>query len=285
MATSSGTVRESFASRFLWGLASVGLFAGIWELAWVVGWADERFLPPPHIFVPDFPNQAKFFDFGHQLPGQELQESGVVASIIWTSLATITRVVIGLGLGFVLGTLTGVAIRYFRLFGNLTLPLLTLLAPISPFAWLPVAITLFGIGTAPAIFMTFVSVYFLIMLATIAEIDGVPQNYINVGRIMGADRFKMYSQVIIPAILPGLFVILRLNMFAAWMVALIAESGGVESGLGAVVMLARTTMNVNLVFLGIFVIGLIGFLFDLALRSLQRYMLYWVPEVQASLQK
>lgn len=285
MAIASGAARESFASRFLWGLLSVGIFVGIWELAWVIGWADERFLPPPHIFIPDFPNQAKFFDFGHQLPGQELQQSGVVMSIIWTSLSTITRVVIGLGLGFVLGTLTGVGIRYFRLFGNLTLPLLTLLAPISPFAWLPVAITLFGIGTAPAIFMTFVSVYFLIMLATIAEIDGVPQNYIHVSRIMGADRFKMYSQVIIPAILPGLFVILRLNMFAAWMVALIAESGGVESGLGAVIMLARTTNNVKLVFLGILIIGLIGYLFDLALRSLQRYMLYWVPEVQASLQK
>ena len=70
-----------------------------------------------------------------------------------------------------------------------------------------------------------------------------------------------------------------------WMVALIAESGGVESGLGAVIMLARTTNNVKLVFLGILIIGLIGYLFDLALRSLQRYMLYWVPEEQASLQK
>ncbi|MEE9131199.1 MAG: ABC transporter permease subunit, partial [Phycisphaerales bacterium] len=154
-----------------------------------------------------------------------------------------------------------------------------------PFAWLPVAVYLFGTGDAPAIFLVFLAVYFIIALATIAEIDVVQVTYLNVARIMGATRLQTYLQVIVPAVLPGLFMILRLNLFAAWMIVLIAESAGSDSGLGALVMLARNTGNTNLVMLGMVNIGLIGFAFDVGLRYVQRRMLYWVPEVQASLQK
>ena len=113
----------------------------------------------------------------------------------------------------------------------------------------------------------------------------VQVTYLNVARIMGATRLQTYLQVIVPAVLPGLFMILRLNLFAAWMIVLIAESAGSDSGLGALVMLARNTGNTNLVMLGMVNIGLIGFAFDVGLRHVQRRMLDWVPETQASLQK
>lgn len=280
----NGTISR-FGQQAFWWFVSVGLFVGVWEATYAMGLYSATFLPPPHIFVPDFPAQAMNFDFGTRLPGMEELGAGPLMAVILTTFATMKRVVIGLALGFCLGVLTGIAIRYVTVFGRLTLPTLTLLAPISPFAWLPVAVNLVGLGDPSAIFLVFVTVYFLIVLATIAEIDGVPQTYHNVARIMGADRWQLYRHVILPAILPGLFVILRLNMFAAWMVALIAESGGAESGLGAVVMLARATANTNLVFLGIFVIGVIGFLFDVVLRWAQRRLLYWLPATQASLQK
>jgi NitT/TauT family transport system permease protein len=102
---------------------------------------------------------------------------------------------------------------------------------------------------------------------------------------MGATRLQTYFQVILPAVLPGLFMILRLNLFAAWMIVLIAESAGSDSGLGALVMLARNTGAANLVMIGMVVIGIVGFVFDIVLRTIQRRMLYWVPEVQASLQR
>ena len=66
--------------------------------------------------------------------------------------------------------------------------------------------------------MVFLAVYFIITLAAIAEIDAVQKNHLNVAKIMGATRLQTYVQVIVPAILPGLFTILRLNLFAAWMV-------------------------------------------------------------------
>jgi NitT/TauT family transport system permease protein len=86
------------------------------------------------------------------------------------------------------------------------------------------------------------------------------------------------GRVIIPAILPGLLVVLRMNLFAAWMVVLVAESAGVGYGLGQVIMMARNTFNPSLVFFTIALIGLLGFTFDLHLRMLQKRILYWVPE-------
>ena len=118
----------------------------------------------------------------------------------------------------------------------------------SPIAWLPVAIFLFGIGNGPAIFMVVVALFFHMVLATITQIDGVNRNLINVARTMGASKRQIYARVIVPAILPGLFMVLRLNLFGAWMVVLIAEATGVGYGLGQVIMLARNTFNPSLVF-------------------------------------
>ena len=118
-----------------------------------------------------------------------------------------------------------------------------MLAPVSPVAWLPVAIFLFGIGNGPAIFMVFIALFFTMTLATITQIDSVNRNYIDVARTMGASKRQIYTRVILPAILPGLLVVLRLNLFGAWMVVLVAEATGVGYGLGQIISMARNTFN------------------------------------------
>jgi NitT/TauT family transport system permease protein len=183
----------------------------------------------------------------------------------------------GLGLATIAAISLGVAIRYFWLVEHLTLPTITLLAPVSPVAWLPVAIFTFGIGNGPAIFMVFIALFFHMVLATITHIDAVNANYINVARTMGASKQQIYGRVILPAILPGLLVVLRFNLFGAWMVVLIAEATGVGFGLGQVIMMARNTFNPGLVFFTIIVIGLLGFGFDFLLRVVQLRILYWLP--------
>ena len=92
----------------------------------------------------------------------------------------------------------GVAVRYWHVFDKLVLPTITLLSPVSPIAWLPVAIFLFGIGNAPAIFMVVVALFFHMVLATITQIDGVNRNLINVARTMGATKRQIYGRVIVP---------------------------------------------------------------------------------------
>lgn len=263
------------ATQLLWGVVSIACFVGIWELAWALGFADPRLLPPPHLFLLDFTGQAKFFQSTANV-GEIGESAGL--SVLIAIAGTTLRVLTGLMLGFVVSVTLGILIRYFRLFGKLVLPTVRMLAPISPLAWLPVAIFVFGVGDGPAVFMVFIAVFFMILLATISQIDNVPQHYLHVARIMGATRSQLYWRVIIPAILPGLFVILRLNLFGAWMVVLIAEAAGVGSGLGQLVMLARNTFNFTLVYFTMTLIGILGVLVDVALREIQRRALYWLPQ-------
>jgi len=264
--------------QLLWTVVSVGLFTAIWEFLWYVGWADPRLLPPP-LFLSDLTSQARFFNTAQRWQIGVRPDAGPspAMAVLITILSSTMRVLAGLGLAAIVSVALGVAIRYFRLIEHLTLPTVTLLAPVSPIAWLPVAIFIFGIGNGPAIFMVFIALFFHMTLATITQIDGVNRNYINVARTMGASKPQIYRRVILPAILPGLLVVLRFNLFGAWMVVLIAEATGVGFGLGQVIMMARNTFNPGLVFFTIVVIGLLGFTFDLLMRLVQRRILYWLP--------
>lgn len=266
-----------WASGLGWFVASVALFAGLWELAWAAGWADPLLLPPPHLFLRDFTAQAGNFDTSNIGSAA----APPLVAVLETVLSTAFRVLAGLALGFAASLVVGVLATQVRLVERLVLPTLTLLAPISAVAWLPVAIFLFGIGNGPAIFLVFVGIFFIMTIATVAQINAVSPTWTDVGRTMGANRRQMLTRVILPAILPGLFVVLRLNLFAAWAVVLIAEAVGVGSGLGQVVLLARNTFNSSLVFFTMTIIGITGFLLDLALRTVQTRLLWWQPSSQS----
>lgn len=263
-----------------WAFVSIGMFCAIWEVLWAIGWADPRLLPPPHVFLGGIAGQAKYFNTISRWQVGAGMDAGPppALAVIYTAGATIGRVLSGLVIASVLSVSLGVAIRYFLLFERLTLPTITLLAPVSPIAWLPVAIFMFGIGNRPAVFMVVVALLFHMTLSTVAQIDGVNRNFIHVARTMGASKRQIYARVIVPAILPGMLLVLRMNLFAAWMAVLIAETTGVGYGLGQVIMLARNTFNPSLVFFTIALIGVLGFSFDFALRLLQNRLLYWMPK-------
>ena len=266
---------SKFATAAVWWIASVAFFAGLWEFCWYMGWANPMLLPPPHMFLQDILLVGKLFDKSTRLGNPT---AGLIA---WTILKTIgastMRVIIGLAVALVISLAVGMAIRFSPLFGKLILPVINLLAPVSPIAWLPIAMLIFGLGNAPAIFLVYIALFFIMTLATLNLIDTLPPSYVQVARIMGASRLQIFIQVILPAILPGLFVVLRLNLFAAWMIVLIAESVGIGSGLGLVVIISRNTFDSQLAFFTMFIIGVVGFVLDVGLREIQRHVLYWQP--------
>ena len=263
-----------------WWLLSVGLFVAIWEVCWYFRLADPKLLPPPHVFLGAAGEQAKFFNTAQRWAIGVDANAGPspFEAVLITIGSSTMRVLAGLFVASVVSIGLGVAIRYFWLVEKLTLPTVTLLAPVSPVAWLPIAIFLFGIGNGPAIFMVFIALFFTMVLATIAQIDTVNRNFIHVARTMGATKAQTYRTVIIPAILPGLLMVLRMNLFGAWMVVLVAEATGVGYGLGQIIMMARNTFNPTLVFFTIAIIGAMGFLTDWCLKLIQRRVLYWVAE-------
>ena len=263
------------AASVAWWIASVALFVAIWEFCWYMRWANPMLMPPPHIFLQDILLVGKLFDKSTRLGNPS---AGLIAfTIAKTVGASTLRVIIGLAVALAISLAVGMAIRYSPLFGRLILPVINLLAPISPIAWLPVAMLIFGLGNSPAIFLVYIALFFIMTLATLNLIDTLPPSYVQVARIMGASRLQIFIQVILPAILPGLFVVLRLNLFAAWMIVLIAESVGVGGGLGLVVIISRNTFDAQLAFFTMFIIGVVGFLLDVALREIQRRVLNWQP--------
>ena len=268
----SGRVSKA-AARAAWWIASVALFVSIWEFCWYMRWANPMLLPPPHIFLQDILLVGKLFDKSTRLGNPTAGE--IAFTIAKTIGASTLRVLCGLAVALVVSLAAGMAIRYSMLFGRLILPVINLLAPVSPIAWLPVAMMIFGLGNAPAIFLVYIALFFIMTLATLSLIDTLQPSYVQVARIMGASRLQIFIQVILPAILPGLFVVLRLNLFAAWMIVLIAESVGVGGGLGLVVIISRNTFDAQLAFFTMFIIGGVGFVLDAALREIQRRALYW----------
>ncbi|MDC0435029.1 ABC transporter permease [bacterium] len=272
-------------ARIFWAVVSVGSFALIWELLWFWGVTDPKLLPPPHVFLGNMADQAVNFNTAQRWQIGADPGAGPTPweAVLITVAASAGRVFIGISIASVLALSLGIAIRYYIGIQRLVLPTVTLLSPVSPIAWLPVAIFLFGIGNAPAIFMVVIALFFHMTIATITHIDNVNPNYIHVARTMGASKWQIYRRVVIPAILPGVFVILRLNLFAAWMVVLIAESTGVGYGLGQVIMLARNTFNPSLVFFCIALIGLLGFMTDWLMRVVQQRVLYWINDPQGVL--
>jgi NitT/TauT family transport system permease protein len=266
---------RQFAARAVWWVLSVGLVVAIWECVAALNLINTVILPPPHLFLSEIQNQAQFL-----LPQVGVRRIGanfVALTAIWASLR---RIFFGLVLAFVAALLTGSLAFYLKAFHKLTFPMITLLAPIAPVAWIPFALVAFGIGDGAAVFVVFVGIFFVLELATVNSMHNVDQLYINTARVLGANRHQVMRHVIFPAILPQLFVIMRVNLFGAWMGVLTAEMVGVNTGLGTIVLVGRQMMNMNLTFLGMAMIGLMGYLLDAGLALVQRRVLWWRSEAQ-----
>ncbi len=258
-----------------WWILSIGVFIGLWELLTVLGWVNTLILPPPHQFLAEIANQQQFL-----APQVGVERTGANFVALTAIVATLKRVLSGLILGFIAALVFGCLAAYFKIFGKLTLPVVTLLAPIAPVAWIPLAILLFGIGDGAAVFVVFIGIFFILSLATVSSINKVDQIYINTARVLGASRLQLMRHIIIPAIIPDLFVILRMNLFAAWMAVLAAEMVGVNTGLGAIVMVGRQMFNAKLMFLGMAIIGVVGYLLDVGFAQIQKRVLWWKSNAQ-----
>lgn len=264
---------RSRLSSAIWTLVSIGIFASLWEAAYFLGLVNPMLLPPPHIFLANWLNAGKYFALNTRLGN--VGAGTIILAMAETTLVTTIRVVGGLVAAFVISLAVGVLIQSFYVFRRLSTPLIRMLSTISPIAWLPVAVVLFGVGNTASIFMIFISIFFIMTLGTIAEIERVKPAFIDLARNVGASRAEIVFLVILPAILPRMFNLLRINLFIAWMVVLIAEAVGVHSGIGQVIMVSRNTFNSQLSFLAMAVVGVLGFAMDRCLHGFQQRFLHW----------
>jgi NitT/TauT family transport system permease protein len=149
-------------------------------------------------------------------------------------------------------------------------PVFQILRPISPIAWIPLAILWFGVGNASPIFLIFIASVFPMIVQTAAAVHTIEKRYLRAAENFGAPRLKLLRQVIVPAILPDLIVGMRISLGVAWLVVVAAEMIALRSGLGYLIMDSRNAGNrYDLVIAGMIIIGVIGLLLDGLMRLLE----------------
>lgn len=259
----SGPTWDNTAPWVVGGL-SVATVVSAWEMAGIADLPVTTVLPPPSQFL------AMVVESDFRI-GLGSQSSTLFESLI----STFGRVFGGMLLAFMAAIITGTAISLSRFATWCISPFLYLLAPIAPIAWIPTAIVVFGITNTTAIFIVFMGVYFILTIGTLAEIRRVPAEYSTVAGNLGANRWQQWLFVIMPAILPGVFTLLRTNFIAAWMAVLVAEMVGLRDGLGAIIMMGRNLFNNELIMFGMLVIGISGFIVDRILALIGNRVLWW----------
>lgn len=153
-------------------------------------------------------------------------------------------------------------------------PIFQMLRPISPIAWIPLAILWFGVGDLSPIFLIFIASVFPMIVQTTAGVHTIERRYLRAAANFGVSRGRLFRQVVIPAVLPEIIVGMRIGVGVAWLVVVAAEMIALRSGLGYLIMDSRNAGNrYDLVIAGMIIIGFIGLLLDGAARLLERLKL------------
>ena len=149
-------------------------------------------------------------------------------------------------------------------------PIFQILRPISPIAWIPIAILWFGVGDASPIYLIFISSVFPMIVQTTVGVHTIEKRYLRAAENFGVSRRTLFRQVVIPAVLPQIIVGMRIGLGVAWLVVVAAEMIALHSGLGYMIMDSRNAGNrYDLVIAGMIIIGLIGLSLDTTMRILE----------------
>jgi nitrate/nitrite transport system permease protein len=183
----------------------------------------------------------------------------------WNVLASLKRVAVGFGLAALVGIPAGFAIGRSVFLGRMFNPLISLLRPVSPLAWLPIGLLVFKGADPAAVWTIFICSIWPMIINTAVGVQRVPQDYMNVARVLNLSEWKVFTKILFPAVLPYLLTGVRLAVGTAWLVIVAAEmlTGGV--GIGFWVWDEWNNLNVSSIIIAIFVIGVVGLLLEFAL--------------------
>jgi NitT/TauT family transport system permease protein len=236
--------------RYVWPIFTLGLFLAIWHYG--VIWSGSSVFPSP-------------MEVGKGLA--ELAAQGLLARYIADSFR---RVALGFFAAVLLGIPSGLALGWYPAAADTVNPLIQIVRPISPIAWIPLSIVWFGVGDAAAIYLIFLGALFPIMVETMNAVRNVPLVYRHAGLNFGLSPVQLLLRVVLPACTPQLLVGLRIALGVAWLVVVAAEMIAVDSGLGYLVIDARNSgKRYDLVVAAMLLIGLIGLALDICIRRIE----------------
>jgi NitT/TauT family transport system permease protein len=181
------------------------------------------------------------------------------------------RVACGYSAAVLLGVPAGLALGWWQPLARAANPLIQMLRPISPLAWMPLAVIWFGVSNLAPMFLIFLASFFPVVVATMNGVRNVPPMYVQAGRNFGLSTPALIAKVVFPATLPRIVVGLRIAFGVAWLVLVAAEMIAVDSGLGYLIIDARNAgKRYDLVVGGMLIIGAIGLALDTAMKRLEK---------------
>ena len=237
--------------KFLWPLVAFALLLAAWHFA--VIWTGTKVLPSP-------------LEVKNGL-AELLQEH-----VLWNDIQdSLRRVVIGFGLAALLGIPLGLTLGWYPGANKVVNPVIQILRPISPIAWIPVAILFLGVGDHAATSLIFLGAFFPIVVSCVDGVNNVPSVFRRAGRNFGLSPLQLLGRVVFPAALPQIIVGLRIAFGIAWLVVVAAEMVAVDSGLGYLIIDSRNSgKRYDLVVAAMLLIGIIGLALDFLFRGLER---------------
>ena len=192
----------------------------------------------------------------------------------WNIVTSLGRVGIGFGLAALVGIPLGFMIGRFKFLADMAAPIIALLKPVSPLAWLPIGLLLFKAANPAAIYVIFVCSLWPMIVNTAVGVRQIPQDYLNVARVLNLSEWKVFTKILFPAVLPYMLTGVRLSIGVAWLVIVAAEmlTGGV--GIGFWVWDEWNNLNVQHIIIAIFTVGIVGLALEQALLALARRLSY-----------
>ena len=238
-------------------VVSVSALITIWQLLVWTGWANTKIIPPPLQLIS---------------ATRQLISTGELGVHV---LASSRRVVVGFLIASVCGVSSGLILGSSRRLSDCITPLIELLRPIPPIAWIPLAILWFGIGDRPAFFIVALGAFFPIFINSFAGIWSVSHSHIAAARCLGADRRLLLTDVLIPAALPHILTGLRIGLGIAWTSVIAAELVGAQSGLGYMIQTNRILLRTDKIVVGMAMIGVVGLFMNTGMVALENRWLKW----------
>jgi len=235
-------------------------FLGIIGLWWIIASFKSDLIPTPY--------QALIANLDYILHPFYQRGPGDLG-IGWLLLASLRRVLLGFSLGAVVAIPVGFLIGMSKPAMMMLNPVIQIFKPVSPLAWLPIALSIFNLADPSAIFVIFITSLWPTIINTALGVSSVSNDYLDVARVLEMSQWRRITKIILPASLPYIFTGLRISLGIAWLVIVAVEmlTGGV--GIGFFVWDEWSRLNLSSVFLAVFVIGLTGLLLDAAVDKIQ----------------
>jgi len=222
-----------------------------------------------------FPTPAATFDAAVKLFADPFYSKGPNdQGIGWNVLFSLQRVALGFGLAALVGIPLGFMLGRFTFLARMVNPLVSLLRPVSPLAWLPIGLLVFKAANPAAIWTIFICSIWPMIINTAVGVQRVPEDYLNVAKVLNLSEWKVITKILFPAVLPYMLTGVRLSVGTAWLVIVAAEmlTGGV--GIGFWVWDEWNNLNVKHIIIAIFVIGIVGLLLEQLLVSIAKRFSY-----------